>query len=341
MVVMVERKKQAMIGIFVLGALSLLVIGVVLFGSGRYFTKYTKAIMYFDGSVKGLNVGSPVMAEGVKIGEVSDIRLIADVEGLSLKIPVIVDIDTRRFSTIGTISSDKDYIDELIAKGLRAQLQTQSMVTGQLIVNLGFYPDSKIKLQPKKRVKSLLFFDFDYPEIPTISSNSQALQQMIEGLPVRDLLDKAQSILSGVDRLVNSPELAGSIIELNKTLVEMRELIKNLNRDLPPLAQDARQSFVAATGVIGRTDKWLVDNRDVAKSVATDLAKTTTQMRKTLETTEQTMAAVKSTVTDQRTLYQLQNALREVSEAARSLRQLGDYLERHPEAILRGRPEGG
>jgi paraquat-inducible protein B len=264
MKVMVERKRQALIGIFVLGALALLVIGVVLFGSGRYFTNYTKAIMYFDGSVKGLNIGSPVMAEGVKIGTVSDIRLVADVEDMSLKIPVIVDIDSEKFSTIGTISRDKEYIDELIAKGLRAQLQTQSMVTGQLIINLGFYPESKFKLQPKKRAKILLFFDFDYPEIPTISSNSQALQQMIEGLPVRDLLDTAQSALTGIDRLANSPELAGSVIELNKTLVEMHALLKNLNRDVPPLAQDARQSFVAATGVIGRTDKWLVDNRHVA-----------------------------------------------------------------------------
>lgn len=337
---MVERNKQAMIGIFVLGALALLVIGVVLFGSGRYFTNYTKAIMYFDGSVKGLNVGSPVMAQGVKIGSVSDIRLIADVEDLSLKIPVIVDIDSEKFSTIGAISRDKDYIDELIAKGLRAQLQTQSMVTGQLIVNLGFYPESKINLRKKKRVKSLLFFDSDYPEIPTIASNSQALQMMIEGLPVKDLLDTAQSALNGIDRLANSPELAGSVIEFNKTLTEMRTLISHLNRDLPPLAQNANQSFVAATGVIGRTDKWLVDNRDVVKSAASDLAKTTAEMRKTLETTEKTMAAVKSTVADERTLYQLQNTLREVGEAARSLRQLGDYLERHPEAILRGRSEG-
>lgn len=337
---MVERNKQAMIGVFVLGAVTLLMTGIVLFGSGRLFTNYTKAIMYFEGSVKGLNIGSPVMAQGVKIGTVSDIRLIADVEDLSLKIPVIVDIDSEKFSTIGAISRDKDYIDELIAKGLRAQLQTQSMVTGQLIVNLGFYPESKINLRSKKRVKSLLFFDFGYPEIPTISSNSQALQMMIEGLPVKDLLDTAQSALNGIDRLANSPELAGSVIEFNKTMIEMRTLINHLNRDLPPLAQNANQSFVAATGVIGRTDKWLVDNRDVAKSMASDLAKTTAEMRKTLETTEKTMAAVKSTVADERTLYQLQNTLREVGEAARSLRQLGDYLERHPEAILRGRSEG-
>jgi paraquat-inducible protein B len=141
--------------------------------------------------------------------------------------------------------------------------------------------------------------------------------------------------------LVNSPELAGSVLELNKTLVEMHVLIKNLNRDVPPLAQNANQSFIAATGMIGRADKWLVDNRDVVKSVASDLEKTTLQLRKTLETTEKTMAGVKSTVADERTLYQLQNTLREVGEAARSLRQLGDYLERHPEAIFRGRPEGG
>ena len=336
---MVKWNKQAVIGVFVLGALALLIGGVVLFGSGRYFSNDKKAIMYFDGSVKGLNVGSPVMVEGVRIGAVSDIRLIADVEDMSLQIPVIVAIDSEKFSTIGAISGNRDYIDELIAKGLRAQLQTQSMVTGQLVVNLGFYPGSTIRLHDKKRRKSSLFFD--YPEIPTIATNTQALQLMLEGLPVRDLLDTAQSAITGVDRLVNSPELAESVIELNKTLIEMRVLLKNLNRDLPPLAQIASQSFVTANGVLGRTDQWLVDNREVAKSMASDLAKTTMQLRKTLETTEQTMAAVKSTVADERTLYQLQNALREVSEAARALRQLGDYLERHPEAIFRGRPEGG
>lgn len=339
MEIMDERNRQALIGVFVLGALALLVGGIVLFGSGSFFTNYKKAVMYFDGSVKGLHVGSPVMAEGVKIGSVSDIRLIADVEDLSLQIPVIVAIDSEKFSTVGAFSTDKDYIDELIAKGLRAQLQMQSMVTGQQVVNLGFYPETKVRFMGKTRIKSLFFFE--YPEIPTIPSTSQALQLMMDGLPVRDLLDKVQSILSGVDRLVNSPELTESVIELNKTLVEMRGLIGNLNRDVPPLAQDARQSFVAATGVIGRADHWLVDNRDVVKSAAADLATTTKQLRKTLETTEQTMAAVMARVSDERTFYELQNALREISEASRSIRQLGDYLERHPEAILRGRPEGG
>jgi paraquat-inducible protein B len=118
-----------------------------------------------------------------------------------------------------------------------------------------------------------------------------------------------------------------------------RRLLKT--RGLPPLVQNANQSFVAATGVVGRADKWLVDNRDVAKTITSDLAKTTMQVRKTLETTEKTMLAVKATVADERTLYQLQTTLREVGEAARSLRQLGDYLERHPDAIIRGRKEGG
>lgn len=335
---MSDRNKLALIGIFVLGALALLVGGVVLFGSGRYFTNYKKAIMYFEGSVKGLNVGSPVMAEGVKIGTVSDIRLIADVEDLSLQIPVIVAIDSQKFSTVGTYSSDRDYIDALIAKGLRAQLQMQSMVTGQLVVNLGFYPGTSVRIPDKIQRKSSLFFD--YPEIPTIPSTAQALQLMLDGLPMRDILEKVQSILTGLDLLVNSPELAGSVVELNKALVEMRELIKNLNRDVPPLAQDARQSFISASGVLGRADKWLIENRDVARAAAADLAQTTAQLRKTLETTEQTMEAVKSKVADERTIYQLQTALREVGEAARSLRQLSDYLERHPEAILRGRTKG-
>jgi len=333
-----EKKKEALIGVFVLGALALLVAGVVLFGSGRFFTNYIKAIMYFDGSVKGLNVGSPVMFQGVKIGTVSEIRLIADLDKLSLMIPVVVSIESEKFKSVGTYRSNKDFIAALIAKGMRAQLQMQSMVTGQLIVNLGFNPESEIRLLGKEEtgIDKL----FAYPEIPTIPSASQSMQLLLDGLPLKELLDKAQSILVGVDRLVNSPESQGVVIELHKTLVEIRGLAKNLNRDIPPLVQGASQTFTAADGVIGRTDRWLVDNRDVAKTVATDLATTLAEMRKTFEATQQTMAAIKTTVSDERTTYQLQNALREIGEAARSLRQLSDYLERHPEAVLHGRPGG-
>ena len=334
-----EKKKQAMIGVFVLGALTLLIAGVVLFGSGRFFTNYIKAIMYFDGSVKGLNIGSPVMFQGVKIGTVSEIRLIADLEKLSLQIPVVVAIESDKFSTVGSYRSDKDFIGVLIAKGMRAQLQTQSMVTGQLIVNLAFSPETEVRLVGRQERGIDKFFA--YPEIPTIPSASQSMQLLLEGLPVKELLDKAQSILVGVDRLVNSPESQGVVTELNKTLVEIRGLSQNLNRDVPALAQGARQTLTAATGVIDRTDKWLVDNRDVAKGMAKDLATTLAQMRKTFETTQQTLEVVKAKVSDERITYQLQNTLREVGEAARSLRQLSDYLERHPEAVLIGRPEGG
>lgn len=334
-----ERRKQAMIGVFVLGALALLIAGVVLFGSGRFFTNYIKAIIYFDGSVKGLNVGSPVMFQGVMIGSVSEIRLIADLEKLSLQIPVVVAIESEKFSTVGTHRGNKDFIEALIAKGMRAQLQMQSIVTGQLIVNLGFYPESEIHLVGK-RVQGIDKF-FAYPEIPTIPSASQSMQLLFEGLPLKEMLDKAEAILAGVDRMVNSPESQRVATDLSTTLVEIRGLTKNLNRDVPPLVHDARQTFVAATGVIGRTDQWLIDNRDVAKAMAADLATTLTQMRKTFETTQKTLEVIKAKVSDERTTYQLQNALREIGEAARSLRQLTDYLESHPESVLIGRPGGG
>lgn len=334
-----ERKKQAMIGVFVLGALTLLVVGIILFGSGRFFTRSIPAIMYFDGSVKGLNVGSPVMFQGVKIGAVSEIRLIADLEDLSLQIPVVVAIESEKFSTVGSYRTGKEFIETLIAKGVRAQLQMQSIVTGQLIINLGFYPESEIHLvgQGGKGIDKF----FAYPEIPTIPSATQSMQLLFEGLPLKEMLDKAEAILVGVDRLVNSPKSQEVVIDLSKTLGEIRGLTKNLNRDVPPLAQDARQTFVAATGVIERSDQWLVDNRDVAKAMATDLATTLAQMRQTFETTEKTMEVIKAKFADERTIYQLQNALREIGEAARSLRQLSDYLERYPESVLIGRPGGG
>lgn len=333
-----EREKQTLIGAFVLGALVLLVAGVALFGSGRYFTSYKKAVLFFSGSVKGLNVGSAVMFEGVKIGSVSDIRLIADLDDMTLEIPVIIEIDPGKIARVGS-DTHADYLEALIAKGLRAQLQMQSMVTGQLVINLGFYPDTPAPKPREDEIEEQ--YTFDYPEIPTVPSTSQALQQMLEGLPVRDMIERTQSVLIGLDRMVNSPELSSTLIDLQRTLAEMRRVLQTLNRDLPPLAGDARQTLASANAAIGHADRWLADNRDVGQEVATDLATTLTELRTLFATTRQTLETVKDKVADERISYQLQGALREVAEAARSLRLLSDYLERHPEALLRGRPQGG
>ena len=125
---MSKPANKALIGGFVVGAIALIVAGILIFGSGRFLGKTYKFVMYFDGSVKGLNVGSSVVFRGVKIGTVTDILLRYDPADMSIKIPVIIEIEPDRVDVIGGPPRERDVertLGELIERGLKARLQMQ------------------------------------------------------------------------------------------------------------------------------------------------------------------------------------------------------------------------
>ena len=97
---MSKPASKTLIGVFVLGALVLAVIALVIFGSGKFFERRITYVMYFDGSVKGLNIGSPVVFRGVKIGSVKDIELKADVKDFKLFIPVYVQVEPQKVTVM-------------------------------------------------------------------------------------------------------------------------------------------------------------------------------------------------------------------------------------------------
>ena len=149
---MSKPASKTLIGVFVLGALALAVIALVIFGSGKFFERRITYVMYFDGSVKGLNIGSPVVFRGVKIGSVKDIELKADAKDFKVFIPVYVQVEPQKVTVIKGAPGQGQYIEELIKKGLRAQLEMQSIVTGQLMINVDFFPDKPARfvgLDPK------------------------------------------------------------------------------------------------------------------------------------------------------------------------------------------------
>ena len=165
-----------MIGGFVLIAIFIMAASLVIFGSGKFFQKTKRFVMYFEGSVMGLNVGSPVLWEGVQIGSVISINIIADMEQGKSQIPVVVDILPARFDVVRGERGSKN-LEVLISNGLRAVLVTQSLITGQLAIEVGFYPDTKPVLRKK------LASQYEaYPEIPTIPSTVQRLMQALSRL---------------------------------------------------------------------------------------------------------------------------------------------------------------
>ena len=166
---MSKKANPALIGGFVVGAIALLAIAVMLFGGSEALKSKSIYVTYFDGSVKGLRIGSNVMFRGVRVGYVTDIKLYASLDTLKTEIPVIYQIDPDKFkftkgSEVVGIDSDEvgDFsVDDWIKVGLRAQLNSESFVTGQLMIELDFKPDTEAVFKNKT---------IPYPEIPSITS---------------------------------------------------------------------------------------------------------------------------------------------------------------------------
>ena len=178
---MSKPANKTLIGAFVVGATALLLLAIAVFGSGKLFQTTSRYVLFFDGSISGLSVGSPVLFRGVPVGRVVEIRLTGNLDSLVFQTPVFIELnkkDEGRFSISDGDISRKEYLDRLVSHGLRATLATQSLLTGQLMIEMDFYPRNQIPY-PIKEVKE---YD-DVPEIPTIPSQFDNILQTLTTLP--------------------------------------------------------------------------------------------------------------------------------------------------------------
>ncbi|MGE4342970.1 MAG: MlaD family protein [Geoalkalibacter sp.] len=325
---MSAKTGKAIIGAFVLGALCLAVAGVVLFGSGRLFSPQKKYVMYFDSSVKGLSVGAPVLFRGVKIGFVSDILIQGDMQEMIFRVPVIAEIDLSRFQFADEKDPSPEFHQSLIDRGLRAQMQIQSLVTGQLMINLDFYSD-----RPARFVSGTT----ELPQIPTIPSTTAELAQKLEELPLQQLVEGTNRLIGGMERLVNDDDMQQMPRNLNLAVAAARDLMAKLDREVGLLSAEARKTIRAATATLEQADRVLTFEEGLTGELADNLNQTLAQARQSLNTLDQTLEAVQERAADEQSRYQLRHALSELGNAARNLGDLVEYLGRHPEALLRGK----
>ncbi len=314
---MAKQANRMMIGVFVVVGVAIMAASLVIFGSGDFFKTTVKCVMYFDGSVKGLSVGAPVLFQGVQIGSVKSIILQVDPKDLQLQIPVIIEYEPEKFKVGGegqNLPRDpRKTIPKLIERGLRAVLGTQSFITGQLVIEIGFYPDSAICYAPAKVDKIYK----DYIVIPTCKSTTERLMDALEKLDLKKLEEHLEATLAGVDKLVNNPDLAVSIRALKDTLEDANKLVKNVDRQVDPLSKDLKKTVKD----IGK----LANNIDAqVGGVAGGMDKTLAKARGFLSE-------------DSPLIVDLENTLKEISAMSRSLRHLSNYLEEHPEVLIRGK----
>ncbi len=323
---MATPASKTLIGAFVLGAVALVAIAVALFGSGKFLSERPRFVMYFPGSVNGLEIGSPVQFRGVKIGQVTEISAVLD-KDLSVVIPVYVEYEPDSLAVPDELKKMIEgrrypFIHRLIAKGLKAQLRMKSLITGQLYVALDFFPDKPLKL---------VGIDKRTPEIPTIPSTSEVLMETLEKIPLEEIANNLLKVTEGVERIVNSPEMKGSMKNLDASLQQLAVLIRDIDVEVKPTLTAARNTFVQA-------GKTLAFNDGKPGEVAENLNNTLKKADATLEEMRLAITTYEKLADRNMNLgYDAGKTLQEIQGAAQSIRSLTDYLERHPEALLKGK----
>jgi paraquat-inducible protein B len=311
---MAKQASKMMIGVFLIIALFLMAASLVLFGSKKFFTKTQDFVLYFNEPVKGLDVGSPVLFQGVAVGSVKSIEIIADPAKLQADIPVIIQIELDRvkYRKPGEILNPQKDMPELIKKDFRARLTIQSLITGKVLIELDYFPNSPLVLKN---------IDKEYIEIPTIPSTPSKLARALDKLDLEAIQSKLEAALDGVDNLTNNPDLAASIRHLKETLRDARKLVNRVDRQVDPLAKEAKQT-VKDIGKLARN----LDSR--VGGVATSL--------------EKTLAAARGVISpDSPLVVELEDTLKKISAMSQSIRELADYLEQHPETLIRGKKKPG
>ncbi len=371
---MSKQANPAVIGGFVVGAAALVVAGLLIFGSGKFFALKMPWVLYFDSSVKGLNVGAPVSFKGVKIGEVTDIKVVLNTVDATVRTPVYINVQPERFvgaephimKIMGNwfdrllhpeVPFERPLSEALFKRGLRAQLQLQSLVTGQLFIEFDFHPDAPVRLTG---------LPDEVPEFPTMPSGMQRLSESLEQIPLEDLANSALLAVQGFDQLMRSPELKQSIHSLNETMVHLRNLSTDMETRFTGLADDTRDALKAASGAFRQAEVTLAMEKGAPGRLARSLEATSRaaggafkqaevtlameegapgRIAKNLEATlaqsVSTLTTVESTLEEESPLrYEVSTTLAELASAARSVRFLANYLERHPDALLVGKRGG-
>ncbi len=316
------EKHKAGVGAFIIGTIALLIAGIIALGGGKYMTSDTEYVLYFNSSVSGLSIGSPVMLRGVPLGSVTRITLMANASNVGVTTPVNIRINADNLvlatgEHVRDENTEQEIIRDMISKGMRAQLQTSSFLTGQSRIQLDFYPDHKAQfLSPNPLL-----------EIPTIASPIESLQKTLGKIPLDELVANLEHSIVQINAFLSSGAIQRTFAAIEGTFTESQALLKDM-KDVPGLLARVLANLADSTGHLReQTPAALADLRTALKDF--DLA---FKQLQAFALSSQQLVAPDSPLTSS-----LARLLRDGSAAARSLRNFADTLERNPEAILRGR----
>lgn len=321
---MKTKVNPALLGAFLVLGTTLLVASLIVFGSGRLFRKPVQFVIVFPESVNGLSEGAPVKFKGVAVGQVTRLAIGVGTNGLPANIQIYSQINRDQWqdrSGDERLEADLFSIPLLVKRGLRASIEIESFVTGQLYVSLDMLPDA----EPAELVLSRA----GCPEVPVQTAGLKEFLNSLQELNVGSLATKADNILGRLETILGQIEMERLNRELVGTLSAARSLLED------PSTTNLVASLQSA---LDETRGLAADLRERAGPLSERLGTASEKATASLEEIEGLAADLRRlTAPDSPTVVGLQQALQDLSRAVNSLRLLADSLNRNPSAILTGR----
>lgn len=345
---MARKTNPKLIGGFVLGALVLVIVGLLAFGGGAFLTKKRTAVLYFQGSLAGLDVGSPVTFRGVKVGTVTSVVIQYDVADQHLLIPVHIQIEPDKFQIVSG-QRNINNIKVLVERGLRAQLVVQSLVTGQAIVNFDFHPDTPIRLIGAEPGA------LELPTIPSdmdlLKANVSSVLAKITNLPLEDIAARIEDVLNSTNDTLK--EVQGLVKNAGGLLTNVNSQISPISASLVATSDQANATLKTAQARLElrpgepmqNFNDTLGDARRVLNNVDRGLSplfadgdRALKAAIAALDQAQATLAAAQGAISPNSSLYyELSSTLRELKSAATAIRIFAEYIQRNPSALLSGK----
>ncbi|RYY76415.1 MAG: MCE family protein [Gammaproteobacteria bacterium] len=309
------------IGAFIVGAMVLIFVALLFFSGGRLFSEKEPVIMYFEGSVQGLQVGAPVKLKGVVLGEITDIQLNFQNDEKTVITAVTADLVLKRINSKG-ISIKREFFNEAIKNGMRAQLNFQSFLTGLLYVELDFYPETPVKLyglQNKIR------------ELPTAATQFEKLSKRFADMDISGIVTHVDELLTEVNKIVKSGDIQVAIKSVGDAATSVEKTSDSFDKNFSDLSRNIEKTRT-------QVDKLLVELNTQTPEIAQALHKSLNDLSTSLQQVDKSAASIGNTFSeDAPLLNQLNSTLESINRSASAFRDLTDTLEQQPEALLRGK----
>jgi paraquat-inducible protein B len=313
------------IGLFIVTGAALGVIGLLLFSSSKLFSPTRELIVYFDDSLNGLNQGAPVKYRGVTIGAVKRVMVRFNQATNDYAMPVIIELEEKLLKERMHADSTAVFTDQALARrikvGLRASLQTESLVTGVLYIDIQFSPNAPPPV----------FHELEnlYPEVPTEPTQIQQLMRNLASLDIKSIEKNLNALLTKLDTTIGSLHMAQINDGLTNLLVSMNQLISSpqLSNDLAAVGTTLDQYRLLGEKINSRIDP-LADS--LTNSVA-EASRALVQFRGAAQNLRTMLAPDAPLPND------LNQALQQLSGALQSMSVLLDFLKQHPNALITGR----